>query len=305
MWPEACDEEDYDLVARDEAALRPGVDALLAELGVPDEPRRYPAGSLPVYAAGDLVLKLYPPVYADERPVEAAVLAAVHGRLPVPTPGLHRAGEHDGWGYVLMDRLPGRPLADAWDTLPDRDRTADQLGAALAALHAVPPPPVDDWWPADWDEFVADQAQACAGRHRALGLPDGLARQIPAFLDGVDLAAGPPVLLHTEVTRAHLLVDDRGDLSGLIDFEPAMRGAPEYEFAALGAFVAEGDARFLGRVLRAYGYPPAALDTALRRRLFAWLLLHYYGNLPACLDRLPAPPEPTPESLADTWFAAV
>ena len=270
-----------------------------------DPPRRYPAGSLPVYAAGDLVLKLFPPVYADELPVEAGVLAAVHGRLPVPTPGVHRTGEHDGWGYILMDRLPGRPLTDAWDTLPDRDRLADRLGEALAALHAVPAPPIDDWWPGDWDEFVADQTQACAGRHRALGLPDHLARQIPAFLDRVDLTAAGPVLLHTEVMRAHLLVDDHGELSGLIDFEPAVRGAPEYEFAAVGAFVAEGDPRFLGRTLRAYGYPGDRLDADLRRRLFAWLLLHYYSNLPECLDRLPAPAEPTLESLADTWFATV
>jgi hygromycin-B 7''-O-kinase len=256
-----------------------------------------------VYAAGDLVLKLFPPVYADELPVEAAVLAAVHGRLPVRTPGLHATGEYDGWGYVLMDRLPGRPLTAARDTLPDPDRVAGQLGAALAALHAVPVPAIDDW-PPDWDTFVAGQRAACAGRHRALGLPAELARQIPAFLDGVHLAARP-VLLHTEVLPAHLLVDDRGDLSGLLDIEPATCGAPEYEFAAVGAFVAEGDARFLGHVLRAYGYRPADLDRDLRRRLFAWLLLHYYGNLADCLDRLPAPAAPTLESLADTWFAAV
>lgn len=305
MWPEAFDEEDYDLVAHDEAALRPGLRGLLAELGVTGEPERYPTGSLPVYAIGDLVLKLFPPVYADELPVEAGVLAAVHGRLPVPTPRVHRTGEHDGWGYVLMDRLRGRPLTEAWDTLPDPDRIADQLGAALAALHAVPPPAIADWWPADWDDFVAAQRDACAGRHRALGLPADLARQIPAFLDGVDLAAARPVLLHTEIMRAHLLVDDRGDLSGLLDFEPAMRGAPEYEFAAVGAFVAEGDPRFLGRTLRAYGYPAGRLDPALRRRLLAWLLLHYYSNLPAYLERLPAPAAPTLDALADAWFAAV
>jgi hygromycin-B 7''-O-kinase len=305
VWPEAFDEEDYDLVAKDEEALGPGVRALLAELGADGSAQRYPTGSLPVYAVGDLVLKLFPPVYADELPVEAGVLAAVQSRLPIPTPRVHRTGEFEGWGYVLMDRLRGRPLTEAWDTLSDRDRIAGQLGATLAALHAVPPPAIPDWWPQDWDEFVADQRAACAGRHRALGLPDALARQIPAFLDGVDLGTDRPVLLHTEVMRAHLLVDDRGDLSGLLDFEPAMRGAAEYEFAAVGAFVSEGDARFLGRTLRAYGLPADRLDTGLRRRMFAWLLLHYYSNLPAYLDRLPAPAEPTLESLADTWFATL
>jgi hygromycin-B 7''-O-kinase len=66
------------------------------------------------------------------------------------------------------------------------------------------------------------------------------------------------VLLCTEVMREHLLVseDPAGAwrLSGLIDFEPAMRGEREYEFASVGVFVAEGDARFLTRTLASYGY---------------------------------------------------
>jgi hypothetical protein len=59
----------------------------------------------------------------------------------------------------------------------------------------------------------------------------------------------PPrrVLLHTEIMREHLLVTPHADgwsLSGLFDFEPAMRGAREYEFASVGLFVSRGDAAF-------------------------------------------------------------
>ncbi|MGX6607140.1 hypothetical protein ACWKSP_34200 [Micromonosporaceae bacterium Da 78-11] len=100
-----------------------------------------------------------------------------------------------------------------------------------------------------------------------------------------------------------LPVEAGGALSGLVDFEPAIRGAAEYEFVGLAASVAEGDARFLGRALRAYGYTDEQVDATLRRRLLAWLLLHYYSNLPACLQRLPAPGAPTLEALADRWFA--
>ena len=58
-----------------------------------------------------MVLKLFPPVatWPGYR-IEAEVLAAVQGKLPTPTPLVHAAGEHDGWGYVLMSRLPGVPL---------------------------------------------------------------------------------------------------------------------------------------------------------------------------------------------------
>ena len=38
------------------------------------------------------------------------------------------------------------------------------------------------------------------------------------------------------------------------------------------------------------------------RELLAYTLLHRHSNLPECLAQLPAPPEPTLDSLAPTWF---
>lgn len=150
-----------------------------------------------------------------------------------------------------------------------------------------------------WPAFVSQQ--------RALGLPALWADQISGFLNAVTVASGPPVLLHTEVMREHLFVDQAPGgawrLSGLIDFEPAMRGAKEYEFASVGVFVAEGDARFLTRTLTSYGYHRDELDRELRRRLLAWGLLHRYSNLSRWMRRLPAPDSPTLNALADCWFA--
>jgi hygromycin-B 7''-O-kinase len=309
--PPAATEEQLAAIGRDEAVLRPGVERLCALLRVnPDDLTRYPSGSRPVYAAGDLVLKLFPPVtgWPDQR-VEARVLAAAAGQLPVPTPRVHASGKHDGWGYLLMSRLPGVPLDTAWDQVPaaGRDRLARQLGESLAALHRLPPPQVNDWQPGDWPAFVAGQRAQCVSEQRALGLPALWADQLPGFLDGVALPARPPVLLHTEVMRQHLLVtEDREGawrLSGLIDFEPAMRGDREYEFVGVGAFVAEGDARFLGQTLTSYGYQPDQLGPDLRRRLLALAILHRYSNLSWWMQRLPEPARPTLDALADCWFA--
>jgi hygromycin-B 7''-O-kinase len=122
IWPGADDEEDFDAIVRDEGALGPGVRALCASLGVTEAPSRHSGGSLPVYAIGDLVLKLFPPVHVEEMPVEAGVLAAVRGRLPVPTPGVHAAGTFERWGYVLMDRMPGVPLSACWSSLGTAER---------------------------------------------------------------------------------------------------------------------------------------------------------------------------------------
>jgi hygromycin-B 7''-O-kinase len=261
-------------------------------------------------AVTDLVLKLFPPVAAwpDYR-IEPQVLAAVAGQLPTSTPRVHAAGEYDGWGYVLMSRLPGVPLDIIWNQVSaqDRDRLADQLGETIAALHQLPPPAIKDWWPADWPVFVAHQRAHCVSEQRARGLPAVWADQIPAFLGAVALSSGPPVLLHTEVMRQHLLASEgpggEWQLSGLIDFEPAMRGEREYEFVSVGVFVAEGDPWFLGRTLTSYGYHPDQLGPALRRRLLALGILHRYSNLSWWMERLPGPASPTLGALADRWFA--
>ncbi len=311
--PAAVTVEAFDAVVADEAVLRPGVDALCRSLGVETAGlARFPTGSLPVYGIGQLVLKLFPPVYAGERPVEAGVLTALAGRLPVATPLVHAAGEHQGWGYVLMDRLPGVDLAAVWPGLGrgERTRLATQVGAAVRALHQVAPPVLEGPWPPPWAGFVADQRTSAVHRHRLWGLPEHWLDQVPGFLDGVDLAPGAAdelVLLHTEVMPANLLAaqdpSGRWSLSGLCDVEPAMRGQREYEFVAIGIFLAQGDPGVLGAALSAYGYRSDQLDGALARRLMAWTLLHRCGNLATYLPRLPPPSAPTLDALAARWFS--
>lgn len=309
--PAVLTEDQYDDVSRDEARLRPGVRAICQRLGLGSADLvRFEGGSLPVYAVGDrLVLKLYPAPYADERDLESRVLQAVEGRLPVPTPRVEHVGEADGWGYVLMERLHGESLVTAWPKIPKehRPRLAAELGEALAALHGVRSPYVDTLPPGDWAGFVAAQRADCVGRQRAHGLGAPWLEQIPDFLDTAVLDPAPRLgLLHTEVMREHLLVtrhEDGWSLSGLFDFEPAMRGAVEYEFAAVGLYVSCGDSDFLRRVLTAYGYTPGELGTELSRRFLAYTLLHVYSNLPRYLRQLPPPSEPTLDALAARWWS--
>ncbi len=310
MLPEVYTDEEWDRVVPDEAIMRPGAEDLCARLGFAGAPlTRYPEGSQPVYAVGDRhVVKLFPGLDAQDAVTEARVLAHVQGRLPVPTPQVHDVGDYEnGWRYVLMSRLPGRDLAAAWPDIPraDRERIVTDAAETLAALHALDPEPLADvLGPEDWDAFLAGQRAGAVDRQSAFALPAHWREQIPGFLDSVPLpvtdngSGTRRALLHTEFMRQHLTVDpaDGWRLTGLLDFEPAMIGDPAYDFVGVGLFVTRAEPGLLPRFMKAYGttYEP--------RQILAYTLLHVYSNLPWYLRELPAPPEPTLDALADTWF---
>ena len=308
-FPQAIDDPGWDALCADDAALAPGVAALCARHGLTGRPVvRYDSGSLPVYAIGDAhVLKLFPPTEGEHASIEARTMSAMQGALAIPTPRLLANDTLDGWHCLLMTQLRGRRLVDAWPelSLAERDRFADELGASIATLHAIDTTALGDFTPR-WEEFLPAQRASAVERQRERRLDAYWLERLPEFLD----RWMPPIdtrraLLHTELMREHLMVakDDSGwQLSGLFDFEPAMLGAPEYDFASFGLFVACGDGRFLRRSLRAYGYRDDLLDAALQNRLMAYAILHRYSNLRWYLERLPVPGATTLEQLAARWW---
>ena len=197
--------------------------------------------------------------------------------------------------------LAGRGMA--------HDRNARALsvdarsGCGLAALHAIA---TDDLAPlaVDWPRFMDSQRVSCRDRQlaRGLGPPwiDAIGEFLARWTPGDD---GKRVLLHTEVMREHLLVERREGgwhISGLVDFEPAMVGAPEYEMASVGIFVTCAEPGLLRVLLDAYG---SVVDDELPLRIMAYALLHRYSSLRWYLERLPVPDEVGDfESLARRWF---
>src|SRR5450432_4583346 len=144
LFPDARNEQEFAPFRDEEQALAAGVRAICDQLGLGGAvTSRFPEGTQPVYAIGlEHVLKIYPPFARQHCETEAAVLEAIDGRLPIPTPALRAVGELGGWSYVLMQRLAGESLARAWPSIPREDqlRLAGVLGESLARLHAVPAP---------------------------------------------------------------------------------------------------------------------------------------------------------------------
>ena len=160
-----------------------------------DASRLYPLGgaSAATWGAGDQVLRVGP---RGRMAAELAAAAAAATVLPVPAV-LDQAEVHDDLA-VLLERRPGRPVAD----VVRRDaRVARAAGSACAAVHqtlaAVAAPP---------------------------GVPP--VRNPPA-----GMAAAPPRLLHLDLHPFNLLADDDGALTGVLDWANAAAGHPDLDRA--------------------------------------------------------------------------
>ena len=303
--PPAADAEAYRPL-RNADIYRPALAEIARRHRLAGEPRRYPGGSLPVFALGEEhVIKLFPPPFRKNRDNERDALAFLAGRLAVSTPALRAADDLDGWPYLVMSQLAGQRMDEVWPSLGRAGhlRLAGQVGAMLGELHSLPAG--GDTLPFThivWDAFIEAQRAACVERQKARAVEPAWLERIPGFLTSVDLTdARDPVFLHTEVMPDHMLVTGDGRLIGLVDFEPSMIGAREYEFASVGLFFSAGDRELLRAALDEAGCSP---DAGLSRRLCGYALLHRYSNLSWYLERMPARPGVDSfNALAEQWFA--
>lgn len=281
----------------------PALTAIARRHGLSGPIARFATGGNVIASAGDTaVVKLLAPFFAEECERERASLVIVGGRLPLAVPRLLAEGELEGWPYLILERLPGGPLGAAWPAVgpEDRVRILRSLGAALAELHALPLPVDVSEVAIDLPTFVATQTDTAVRRQRSLGLSEPIATALPEAIAAAALdPRATPVLIHADMTSDNVLLDFRGDLpqaTGWIDFGDAMLCDPEYDLVTPAVFICRGDRALVDALLDGYGIPPTGRDAALRRRLFAWTVLHRFANLPKYLQWAGCP---EPRSLAE------
>jgi hygromycin-B 7''-O-kinase len=253
------------------------------------------SGTNVVFTTVDHVLKLYPPMWTDGAIREHAVLEHLAGRFALDTPKIVAAGDVDGWRYVVVTRLSGIALSEIWGTLDDpvRRALAAQLGAALRDLHSLPlgelveVASLRDRWPL----LIARPTDETIAHHRTQGVAETWLGRLAVFLERERPALASdrfsPVLLDGDIHQWHLLAAlDAGAwrLTGLIDFDDALLGKSDYEFASPGVLMFAGDAAALEACLRAYGLAARDLDAGLRRRVMVYALLNRYWGLDVLLE---------------------
>lgn len=278
----------FDRIRADLEAFRPAVLAVCQRHGLATSGLSAFAHGTNVVVSNDAgqIIKLFPPFLRHQFEAERLSLARFHGEVPATTPELLQEAELDGWPYLVMSRLPGRPLEEVWPALGDAERVEAlaRIGEIMRAAHALPTEGLESI-DLGWDAFVERQIAGCEGRHRRMGLPGHLVSQLPSYLE----SARPllprsvvPVLLTGEYTPENLLATRTGErwsVTGIIDFADACLGPREYDLLGPCLFLAAGSADLQRAFLCSYGYPTTDLTPALSRKLMALSLLHRYSNL--------------------------
>jgi aminoglycoside phosphotransferase (APT) family kinase protein len=150
-------------------------------------------------------------------------------------PGIVAAGAGGGMDWMVLNRMPGVPLAHVWPDLPREQRRSavHQLAELLRAVHATPTPP--GLAPLLGPQLlVADELNPLRPVEDALATAHGIASIPRSILDALtdrfyDLAPaigtfGGSHLVHGDLTFENVIWEG-GRITALIDFEWS-RGSP-------------------------------------------------------------------------------
>jgi len=153
--------------------------------------------------------------------------------------------------YMLLRALPGTPISEAhWLTPARRGRALFQIGEYLRELHTLaasttlntssygylgahqPMEPQATWVTAFhvmWNKLL-DDVEACGSYTRSEAI-----RFRTLFDHYRELFDRPvaPALLHMDIWSQNILVDTDGNVTGIVDFDRALWGDIEIEFAVL------------------------------------------------------------------------
>ena len=275
MLPCVPDVAAWRRLRRDADAQRPAFEALAARHGLAaGELTFLDRGTHFVWATQRSVLKLFVPLWVEDAEVETTMLAKVAGTA-LPAPQLEHHGELEGWRYVVMSRVPGETLGEAWRALGDagRSRVARHLGETMAVLAALPR---DGLRSTPQEALLAERLERVVADQRERGGDDALERDLRAYLaDLPPLVTIDEVVLHADLTDDNVLVEGER-ITGIIDFADAFVGPATYELAAPACFVTRGNAAHRDALLRGRGFEPTP---DLTDTVKAWAVLHRFGHL--------------------------
>ncbi|MGQ9454547.1 MAG: phosphotransferase family protein [Armatimonadota bacterium] len=202
----------------------------------------------------DLVLRIAPPddigfVFYERGMMaqEPMVHRLVRQCTSVPVAGIlayDTSRDYVNRDYILMERLPGVPLTQLAVNAVVLDRILFQVGRYLREIHGITAElygylgphrcmePQSDWASAFaimWNKLVDDVVTAGYYNRSEEVYVRGLLDQHYSVFDRPVTSR----LLHMDIWAQNILVDRQGNVTGLVDFDRALWGDKEIEFAVL------------------------------------------------------------------------
>lgn len=193
--------------------------------------------------------------------------------LPAPIPVPEHVGAPSDaypWPFAGHRALPGREAAQVRLDDEQRMELAVPVAQFLRALHALPVDVFEVELPRDFARRAdmrrrVPQALIALGDLTSYGLIDDVGPWRAVIEPAEHLPTPPPsALVHGDLHARHLLVDDRGQLEGVIDWADVNHGDPGVDLSLLWSFFPPAARR---EFLDAYGPVPA--DRLLRARALA------------------------------------
>jgi len=180
--------------------------------------------------------------------------------------------------FLIMERLPGVALSEIGArTSAFYDRVLEQVGRMLAELHSITAErygylgahncmePQGDWLSAFrvmWNKLIDDIVAVGAYEPEEAAALRGLFDRHAGAFDRPVAAS----LLHMDIWGQNILVDPSGRVTGLVDWDRALWGDPEIEFAVLDYCGVSRSAFWRG-----YGRPRDESPRARVRWIFYYL----------------------------------
>ena len=253
--------EDWEALRADSDQVSQIVSEFLRCLGIADKNwSPITSGSCLNVRTDSGFLKIFSPFEDEVETRECRALQLLEGFGLVPT--IRSKVTTCGLTAVLLDEVVGYRLDTVWHEMDDRQRSRvlEGLGKFCKDMHALasewPLPSAQTWWRRNF---------ANPGVTR---LPHGLVQEA--------LRGAPPkaaVLVHADLKREHIFVDDAGQLSGIVDFGDTEMAWQDYETVTVALEVCRRDRSALDafhRGLESELVLPEVLRSAIAHR-FAYL----------------------------------
>ncbi len=180
--------------------------------------------------------------------------------------------------FMVMERLPGTAMSQAGLSPPATDRALEEVGRQLRELHdgcraeeygylgehrcMEPAATWAEAFRVMWAKLVEDIRQCGVYDHEeARAVTGALESRLGAFDRPI-----PSSLLHMDIWAQNILVDSKGHVTGIVDWDRALWGDTEIEFAVLD-YCGISEPAFW----RGYGRPRDESPPAKVRALFYYL----------------------------------